>query len=809
MTEDSDAGRPNVIVRAVQSAAGLLVPLAFLWPFRVAGVFGRRAGLLANVVLFAFLAFWLMVLAGTAMTFATQGFPPFDNPPRLTPVTIWVVLGMVARAGLGVLQVHLGLTLASDWLFFRAFRTVPGELRAFDRGLKRRAVFEKSVYSLIGTLFVVGFSLLPLSALLAALPAAAPDEAVLRDTVRPARSWAARFGRRVLGVLAGVVVLVTLFAFAVEAVTRLPLPDSGQFASLGKRVLGSSLLDTVLPEAFLEKPPKDLPPGKQWLTAKELLDKRQALADAAARANVDAVTRQSADAALAEVDAEIEERKPTSPRLQVMLDPELSPWLAKPVWTFLPPALVQHWPFVLLIVYGTDLLLLLLIGKVPLAYNLRYLWVRKRDTALTALAFTVVVALVVVLLAFVNGMYKLNESTGVPGNVLVLAEGSTDELFSNLARADAENVESIEVTADERGQPLPKPVRVARGVVSPDGRLAPLPADAPKSVPGAVYLSSSESYMVVNQPVPVKEGEKPRRRFLQVRALKSAPVAAAVHNMDLHPGGHWFTDTGVEPGPGGKPYLQAVIGEGAASTLGEDVGKPRLAAGDVFTLGDMDWIVAGVMRSQGTTFGSEIWTSVNNAVVQASGKGNRYTTIVLRVTENTDAAARAAANYLNKDYTQAKLKAFAEPDYYKELTKTNEQFLTWIVLVALVMAVGGVFGVMNTMFASIAARIKEVGVLRILGFKRWQILISFMLESLVIAFLGGALGCALGYLANGFEASSTLSGGQGGGKSVALRMIVDYQTLAAGLLFTLVMGRLGGLVPALSAMRMEILDSLR
>ena len=73
--------------------------------------------------------------------------------------------------------------------------------------------------------------------------------------------------------------------------------------------------------------------------------------------------------------------------------------------------------------YGTDLVLLLLIGKVPLAYNFRYLWVRRRDTLLTALAFTVVVALVVVLLAFVNGMYKLNESTGVPGNVLVLSEG--------------------------------------------------------------------------------------------------------------------------------------------------------------------------------------------------------------------------------------------------------------------------------------------------------------------------------------------------------------------------------------------------
>lgn len=805
------AARTGRVSGFVQTAAGLLVPLALLRPLRglIAPRSGRNPGAAGKLALVAVTALWLLVLANTAFTFATKGFPPFDNPPKLTPVTVWVVLGMAARAGLGVIQIQLGMTLALDWLFLRSFRSVPPGLREFDRALKRRAAFTRSVYSLIGTLFVIGFSLLPLSALLAALPAAAPDEAVLSDTVRPARSWAARFRRRVLGALAGLVVLVALFAFAVEVVTRLPLPENGQFAALGKKVLGTSVLDTVMPESFLEKAPKDLPPGKQWLTARELLDRRQAAADAAGRANLDPLTKQAADATLAEVDAEIEERKPTSPRLQVMLDPKLAPWLAKPVWTFLPPALVQHWPFVLLIVYATDLGLLLLIGKVPLSYNFRYLWVRRRDTALTALAFTVVVALVVVLLAFVNGMYKLNEGTGVPGNVLVLAEGSTDELFSNLGRADAENVETIEVTADERGRALSRPVRVARGVIGPDGKITPLPADAPETTPGAVYLASSESYMVMNQPVPVKEGEKPRRRFLQVRAMKSAPVASAVHNMELYPGGHWFTDVGVETGPGGKTYLQAVLGEGAASTLGEDVGKARLQVGDVFTLGDMDWIVAGVMKSQGTTFGSEIWTSVNNAVVQASGKGNRFTTLVLRVSESTDAAARAAANYLNKDYTQAKLKAFAEPDYYKELTKTNEQFLNWIVLVAVVMAVGGVFGVMNTMFASIAARMKEIGVLRILGFKRWQLLISFMLESLAIAFVGGALGCALGYLANGFEASSTLSGGQGGGKSVALKMIVDYQTLAAGMLFTLVMGRLGGLVPALSAMRKEILDSLR
>ena len=251
------------------------------------------------------------------------------------------------------------------------------------------------------------------------------------------------------------------------------------------------------------------------------------------------------------------------------------------------------------------------------------------------------------------------------------------------------------------------------------------------------------------------------------------------------------------------------MGEGAASTFGEDAGKKRLAVGDTFELGDRWWKVVGVMRTRGTTYGSEVWTGVENPVVKATGKGDKFTTMVLRMADDSDGSARAMAHHLNEVYTQSKLKAFAEPDYYKELTKTNEQFLTAIVMVAVIMAVGGVFGVMNTMFASIAARIREVGVLRILGFKRWQVLISFMLESLAIGLVGGVLGCLLGALANGWEAASTLSGGSGGGKSVTLTMVVDTPILAAGLLFTLVMGRLGGLVPALSAMRMEILESLR
>ena len=353
---------------------------------------------------------------------------------------------------------------------------------------------------------------------------------------------------------------------------------------------------------------------------------------------------------------------------------------------------------------------------------------------------------------------------------------------------------------------------IARGIIGPDGRVARLPPEAPQDQPGAVYLASLESYLVMNQPVPTKPGEAQRRRFLQLRAHQDVRIRATVHNIELEPGGKWFTQLGVEVGttaPDARPYLPCAIGDGAAATLGEDAGKKRLAVGDTFELGDRWWMVIGIMKTRGTTFGSEVWTSIENPVVRESGKGDKFTTMVLRMADDSDASAKAMAWHLNEVYTASKVKAFAEPDYYKELTKTNEQFLTWIVAMAIIMAVGGVFGVMNTMFASIAARIKEVGVLRILGFKRWQILISFMLESLAIGLVGGILGCLIGSLANGWEAASTLSGGNGGGKSVTLTMVGRYQILAAGVLFTLVMGRLGGLVPALSAMRMEILESLR
>jgi hypothetical protein len=458
----------------------------------------------------------------------------------------------------------------------------------------------------------------------------------------------------------------------------------------------------------------------------------------------------------------------------------------------------------------TGVLLLQMLGvvrRVPFGYNLRNVVVRWKTTLLTALAFTLVVGLMTVMLAFVNGMYKLTEGSGLPQNVIVLSDGATDELFSNLGYGT--DITEIELRV---------------GVAKEGGK----------------RLASYEIYMVVNQPIPTRKcpdcgqmvrvdlidysllehGDPPcpgshkvlkgarARRFIQVRGLRDSALSGKVHGLGLHPGGEWLSSAKVRPLPGGKKgeqALEAVIGEGLARELGPDQGKKALAVGDVFELGPKKWIVVGILKSAGSTFDSEVWTDFAYPG-QLFGKES-FTTVVLRAASAE--AARELALDLTDNYKKPAVQAKPEPEYYESLNTTNKQFLWSIGVVVVIMAIGGVFGVMNTMFAAIAQRTKDIGVLRILGFSRWQVLVSFFAESLLLALVGGLIGCALGSLCNGWTASSIVSSGPGGGKSVVLKLTVDARILGVGLLFSLIMGCLGGLLPALSAMRLRPLEAVR
>jgi ABC-type lipoprotein release transport system permease subunit len=357
---------------------------------------------------------------------------------------------------------------------------------------------------------------------------------------------------------------------------------------------------------------------------------------------------------------------------------------------------------------------------------------------------------------------------------MVLADGANDEIFSNLGFGDIARVERrTEVLQDADGQPL----------------------------------SSWEVYLLVTQPIPNAPPGGRRRRLLQIRGLDDPVRSSLVHQMPLHEGGAWFSDAGVQPLPGGtngEQAGQAVLGEGIARDLGQDQGKSSLETGDVFAMGPGMWVVVGILRSAGSTFDSEVWAK-KQLVGERFGK-KTTTTIVLR-TADADAAKRLSVD-LTTHFTTPAVLAQPESEYYAKLNATNEQFLLATLFIASVIAVGGVFGVMNTMFAAISQRGKDIGVLRILGFARWQLLVSFFLETLLIALAGGVLGCALGAMANGWSAAGTVGAGPGS-KSVVLKLAVDANILLAGVLFSLGMGCVGGLLPALSAMRCRPLESLR
>lgn len=423
--------------------------------------------------------------------------------------------------------------------------------------------------------------------------------------------------------------------------------------------------------------------------------------------------------------------------------------------------------------------LLAFVGKVPPSYNVRNLMVRWKTTVMTGLAFTLVVSLMTVMLAFVNGMTRLTEKSGQPGNVIVLADGATDETFSTLSFTDTSDIERQPgVLQDENG----------------------------------VAQCSKEVFVIVNQEIKVAEGERPRRRFVQVRGVEDPAIAGAVHGLKLKPGGEWFSEGGVEEAAAKgdsasqQVLVQAVLGNGLAAELGNDrPDRKPLVVGDTFPLGARQWKVVGVLDSTGSTFDSELWAK-RARVGEDFGKQNTFSSYLIRT---ASPAAAAALTEDLKNYKKAALYPLVETEYFSKQGETSKQFLVAVIVVAVVMAIGGVFGVMNTMYAAISQRTKDIGVLRILGYARWQVLVSFLLESLVIALIGGILGCAIGMLADGWTARSVVSSGPGGGKSVVLQLVVSPEILLRGLMLSLGMGAIGGFLPALSAMRLRALESLR
>jgi ABC-type lipoprotein release transport system permease subunit len=420
------------------------------------------------------------------------------------------------------------------------------------------------------------------------------------------------------------------------------------------------------------------------------------------------------------------------------------------------------------------------LGKVPFRYNLRNLEARWKTSLVTALAFTLVVGLLTIMLAFVKGMERLTEGTGQPGNIVVLSEGAIDEAFSTLPPT----ISIFHLPGDVQA--------MVRRDKDADGKSGQL-------------WAVREVYVVANQELPPSDIREERERLLQMRGVDDPILAGNVHGVELDKG-EWFSPTGVNSRTG---EYEIVVGDGMAKVFGQDKGSGPVGPGDTITIGPSKWRVAGVMKASSSVFGSEVWA---RDVLVARDFGNvkdgamAYNSMVVRI--DNPASVAKAAQEIKKARAEQRFEAIPETEYYGKQTQASEQFLNAITVVAVVMAFGGILGIMNTMFAAISQRSKDIGILRLLGFSRWQVLRSFLLESVVIAFLGGLLGCGLGLLAHGWTATSLVSA-QGSERTVVLKLVVEPSTLAMSMLFSLVTGSVGGMIPALVAMRLRPLESLR
>lgn len=382
----------------------------------------------------------------------------------------------------------------------------------------------------------------------------------------------------------------------------------------------------------------------------------------------------------------------------------------------------------------------------PIAYNIRNLMVRKTTTILTALGISLTAAILVADLALVNGLRATFQKSGNPLQLLILRNGSNSELVSAVTPEIFEAV-----------KPYPG---IARGF-------------------GGEALVSPEIVTVINLP----SVDGPKGMNVTIRGIAS--VGMEMRNLHLLQG-RWF-----------QPGLREV-------TVGASIAKryPGAQLGKFLHFGRGDWKVVGIFDGDGTSSDSEIWGDLN----QISSDYNRqdaYSSILVRAVN-----AQAMSLLLHSLENDRRLNVAVEPEreYYEKLTNAGAPLQVLGFLVAGIMAVGGSFAAMNTMYAMVAKRAREIGTLRVLGFSKPSILCSFLLEALLLAALGGLLGCLLplplNMVTTGVGSFTTFS-------EIAFRFRVTPSVMWPGFLVALLVGALGGLLPARLAAKKEILVALR
>jgi putative ABC transport system permease protein len=384
----------------------------------------------------------------------------------------------------------------------------------------------------------------------------------------------------------------------------------------------------------------------------------------------------------------------------------------------------------------------------PLSYNVRNIRVRWQVTLLSIVGIALVVAVFTVLMSMSEGFSLALRSTGRTDNAIVVQPGSASELTSGVPL--------------DQGQQLVVDQRVARG---PDGQ----------------PMASWEWVIVISQPK-LADGS-PTNISMRAVQPRTFDVRGGIEMVE----GRRFT-----PGLDEVIVGRKLIGRIAGLQLGGTVKYQR-----------KEFKIVGVFASQGGAFESEIWGDydVFGAIFQ---RGSGANALVVRMKNAEDIPA---FDRMIKSNPQMQLQAVEERKYYADQAGPLAKILRNLASgVAFIMGIGAVFGAMNTMYAIVAARTREIGTLRALGFSRRAILASFVLESVCLAIVGGAVGCLLAFPMNGF---STGTGQTQSFSEIAFAFRITSPILGTALVFAAVMGIIGGLLPAVRAARLPITSALR
>jgi len=237
---------------------------------------------------------------------------------------------------------------------------------------------------------------------------------------------------------------------------------------------------------------------------------------------------------------------------------------------------------------------------------------------------------------------------------------------------------------------------------------------------------------------------------------------------------------------------------------GKSVAKryPGARLGKRIRFGKGEWEVVGVMDGGQSAINSEIWGDLNQ-IGSDFNRQDSFSSILIRA---TDAAEVPALVRSLEDDRRLNVSAMSERDYYDRQTSAGAPMQFLGVLISAIMAVGSSFAAMNTMYAAVARRSKEIGTLRALGFSRGSIMLSFLVESLLLSMLGGILGCVLvlplNNVTTGVGSFVTFS-------EIAFNFRVDPASMITGIAFAMVVGAIGGLFPARMAAHKDVLVALR